>query len=488
MNRRSLFLLALTASVSAVSSEVVAQTKTEAEVFTRPRVVSAAQQPTPAARPQTPAPEQSTPARPEASRPAPAADEQAGRTTQTQPPAQAPSAARPTQAGVNTGADAAVSTAPAGAPQAVPSFAPAAPLQPARPLSVSRYRTRLTEAQRMLKSRLQLTAASATPPSTFFVTLAAYDQDDSRIHLITIPKQTLLTRGAEAAVSTNLGLPVRLQIVRSNYVNSAVVVADMKGRQLTPLVVEYPIEKGGRFKEMAYYTSAHPALVSPEVVRGGKSYVRSMLDLAAKRLKEKGKVISPQLVDIAERLCVVEHVDHQRFRTEDRKRLYEEVYALFALNELDTYRYSVSSAGAGGMVQMIPSTYAMVRRLHPSVGLNPDFVAGMRNHGNALEAMLLYMQDTWNGLALNEAVLDAMVAKQATQPELVAAGYNSNPARLPGYIRRGGAGWRTLIPRETQMYLQIYSSLESLVDFKDRSKGGENAEAAQGEKDAEQEK
>ena len=77
--------------------------------------------------------------------------------------------------------------------------------------------------------------------------------------------------------------------------------------------------------------------------------MRNMLDLAAKRLKEKGKTIAPEIVDIAERLSIVEHVDHDRFRREDRAALSNEVYARFALNELDTYRYSVSSAGAGGM-------------------------------------------------------------------------------------------------------------------------------------------
>jgi hypothetical protein len=268
---------------------------------------------------------------------------------------------------------------------------------------------------------------------------------------------------------TQQGMNVRLLVLRPNYVNTAVVVSEATtGRQLTPLVVEYPIEKFGRFREMAYYTSAHPALVSPEVTKHGQTYVRNMLDLAAQRLKAKGKTISPETVDIAERLCLVEHVDHGRFRNEDRKKVYEEVYALYSLNELDTYRYSVSSAGAGGMVQMIPSTYQMVRRMHPGVGLNPDFVAGMRNHGNALEAMLLYMQDTWNDLALNQEVLDALANRTATKAELAAAGYNSNPARLPLYLRRGGAGWRTLIPRETQVYLQIYSSVESLVQFKNR--------------------
>ncbi|HEX8475660.1 MAG TPA: hypothetical protein VF666_16675 [Pyrinomonadaceae bacterium] len=343
----------------------------------------------------------------------------------------------------------------------------AAPLLPARPIAPARARTRIAEAQRLLKTRLSPTASA--PPSLYLVTVAALEQESSQIHLLTIPKQTFLMRGAETVLTTSQGMNVRLRVVRSNYVNTAVIVSDLAGRQLTPLVVEYPIEKGGRFKEMAYYTSAHPALITPELVKAGQHYVRSMLDLAAKRLQDKGKFISPQIVDIAERLCVVEHSDHERFRNESRLALYEEVYALFALNELDTYRYSVSSAGAGGMVQMIPSTYQMLRRMHPSVGLNPDFVAGMRNHGNALEAMLLHMQDNWNALVYNPDVTYAMSNKWATQPELVAAGYNSNSARLPLYIRRGGASWRTLIPRETQMYLQIYKSLEGLVQFKPRA-------------------
>src|ERR687883_1358584 len=106
---------------------------------------------------------------------------------------------------------------------------------------------------------------------------------------------------------------------------------------------------------MAYYTSAHPALLSADVVNAGKSYVHTMLELAAKRLRDKGIFISPQILDVAERLLIVEHVDHTRFLRENRLALYEEIYSLYALNELNTYRYSVSTAGAGGMVQMIPS-------------------------------------------------------------------------------------------------------------------------------------
>jgi hypothetical protein len=333
-----------------------------------------------------------------------------------------------------------------------------------RVLTPPQIQSKIVEAERLLKSRPLQTAS--TPPSIDIVTLAALDRNTSRIHLVSLFKETFLTKGSELTVPSSLGVQMNVRIIRANGVNTAVAIFDSQGRSLVPLVVEFPIEKRGVFREMAYYTSAHPALLSPDLSRSGRAYVRRMLDLAVKRLRDKGTFISPQIVDVAERLCLVEHVDHDRFRLENRLALFDEIYSLFALNEPDTYRYSVSSAGAGGMVQMIPWAYNLMRQRHPGVGLTPDFVVGMRNHSNALQAMLLYMQDTWSDLSANEDVQYALQAKLATQAELLAAGYNSNAARIPLYIRRGGASWKTLIPRETQIYLQIYRTLESLVPQK----------------------
>ena len=365
---------------------------------------------------------------------------------------------------------------PRGSPQPVgegPSKATPAPpqtnsdVQSATQLSPPWVQSRIAEAQRLLKSRPLATAM--TSPSIEFVTLAALDRTTSRIHLVTLSKQTFLTKGSEITTTSSLGTLLRLQVLRANGVNTAVSVFDPGGQSLLPLLVEFPIEKGGLFREMAYYTSAHPALLSTDLERSGQSYVRNMLELANKRLRDKGVFISPDVVNVAERLCIVEHIDHDRFRLENRLALFNEIYSLYALNELDTYRYSVSVAGAGGMVQMIPWAYNLERQRHPGVGLIPDFVIGMRNHGNALQAMLLYMQDTWNDLAANEDVKYALNSKLATTSELLAAGYNSNAARLPLYLRRGGDEWKTLIPRETQTYLQIYKTFEGLVPLKSRT-------------------
>ena len=354
--------------------------------------------------------------------------------------------------------------APAAAPAAMPEAQSVS--APLTYLTPSMIQSRINEARRMLKTRPMATALSA--PSIQFVTIAALERETARTHLITITKETFLTKGAEINSISSLGTSVSIKILCANGVNTALTVVTNTGQPLVPLTVEYPIEKGGMFKELAYYTSAHPELLSKDLTRSGQLYVRNMLDLAATRLRERGVTVSPHIIDVAERLCLVEHVDHERFRNENRLALYDEIYSLFALNELDTYRFAVSSAGAGGMVQMIPWAYNLVRSRHPGVGLIPDFVTGMRNHANALQAMLLYMHDTWNDLTANDEVKYALSAKIATPSELLAAGYNSNAAKLPGYLRRGGDGWRTLIPRETQMYLQIYKSFEGLVPLKTR--------------------
>ena len=364
-------------------------------------------------------------------------------------------------------------TPPQGKPSDFSSVLPAVeelqkkPAGPVTHLTPSVIQARISEARRMLKTKPVATALSV--PSIQFVTVAALDRETGRTHFITISKETFLTKGAEVNAISSEGISVNVRILRANGVNTAMTIFTPDNKSLAPLTIEYPIEKGGRFKELAYYTSAHPALLSKDLTRSGQAYVRNMLDLAAKRLREKGVAVSPMLIDIAERLCVVEHVDHQRFREENRLALYDEIYSLFALNELDTYRFSVSSAGAGGMVQMIPWAYNLMRTRYPGVGLHPDFVTGMRNHGNALQAMLLYMHDTWNDMTANDEVKYALGAKIATPSELMAAGYNSNAANLPKYLRRGGDGWRTLIPRETQMYLQIYKSFESLVPMQTRA-------------------
>jgi hypothetical protein len=337
-------------------------------------------------------------------------------------------------------------------------------------LSFSQVKSKIAEAKRQMQTRPMPTAMTDTFLITDFVRVAFYDWKTQQIDYIVLTKDAFLsTKFQTSAVSTN-GKTITAQVIRANGVNTPIVLRDSAGQAHLPLLVQYPVERGGRYTETAYYMSTHPGLVTPEVVSAGRLYVRNVIEIARDRLRAKGFTIQPKVADIAERLATVEHVDHLRFRTEYHPNIFNDIFTLYALNEGQTYRYSVSSAGAGGMVQMIPATYRMVRNRYFSVGLMPDFVEGMRNHVNASEAMLLYMQMTWDDLVTSPTITNALLTNIATPEQLMAAGYNSNPARLAGYINRGGAGWTSLIPRETQIYLQIFKSIETYVPMTPRAR------------------
>ncbi len=330
-------------------------------------------------------------------------------------------------------------------------------------LSFSQIKAKMAEAKRILQTRPMTTASSEPVVFTSIIRVAFYDVKDKRIDTVVMSKDQFLIPDFPTMLISANGKQVTSRTIRGNGVNTPVVITGMNGEAHLPLIVQYPRETGGILTEMAYYASTHPGLVTPEVVSAGRFYVHNVIEIARDQLKSKGYFIPPKIADIAERLATVEHVDHQRFRTEFQPNIYNDIFALYALNEGQTYRYSVSSAGAGGMVQMIPPTYRMVRGRYPNAALMPDFVEGMRNHVNATQAMLLYMQMTWDDLAASPTVTNAMQTGIATQEQLMAAGYNSNPAKLAGYINRGGENWTSLIPRETKIYLQIWDSLERAV-------------------------
>ncbi|MBV9214676.1 MAG: hypothetical protein JO053_00750 [Acidobacteria bacterium] len=351
---------------------------------------------------------------------------------------------------------------------------PAAPSQASnlnyKGLSFKDLKAKIAEAKRELQTKPVTTAlVDPTVPSTL-VRIAYYDPKEKKIDYITVTKDAFLTPAVQTAALSSGGRPMTTMTVRANGVNTPVVILNEKGEPQLPLIIQYPVERNGKYVEAAYYISTHPGIITPEVVGAGRLYVRNVIDIARENLRAKGYPIQPKVADIAEHLAAVEHVDQTRFRTEPHANIFNDVYTLYALNEGQTFRYSVSTAGAGGMVQMIPSTYRMVREHFPNAGLMPDFVEGMRNHVNASEAMLLYMQMTWNDLLASPTVSAAFSNGTATQDQLMAVGYNSNPAKISGYINRAGSNWTGLIPNETKMYLQVYSALDADVRIIPRDK------------------
>ena len=456
MKNTVLFIVFVCGFLPLLTVAAHSQTPQPAPTVTRPREVVPIAEPSPTAAARTVISVAPTPAPTPNAAPRPL-------TNITPTPNSSPNPAN-SNAAPNTSAAFPLSTlAPAPAPRPAPTFY--------KPLTFTQIKKEIAEAKRQMLARPMTIAMSDDFLTTDVIRVAFYDYKTEKIDYVVMMKASFLDKkNTEFTTTTTAGKLVTVKNIRANGVNTPVLIVDEENKAQLPLMVQYPVERDGKFYETAFYMSTHPGIVTPEVINAGRIYVRNIIDVARTNLQKKGVYISPQISDMAERLSIVEHVDHQRFKNEFQKNIFNDIFALYALNEGQTYRYSVSTAGAGGMVQMIPWTYNMIRTRYVTAGLMPDFVEGMRNHTNAATAMLLYMQITWNDMTASDTVNQALADGIATPAELMSAGYNSNPAKIAGYIKRGGANWKNLIPKETQMYLQINSSMDKFVPYIPRTK------------------
>ena len=267
------------------------------------------------------------------------------------------------------------------------------------------------------------------------VTLAVWNKKTDAIDLV---------RGMKDGKDLVLTSPSPSDIVvtRSNWINS-----DYQSEDPNHIVVavRYPIRnevKEGKKvvaydTEQAVYTPYSTTLHQPEVIARGKELVDTLIadtlaNLRSSNITSRAQpgrlvadVIQPELL---KSIAVIEHADSVALRR-DPKGAIERVYATIGLNPGIAYNYSRSSAGALGLFQFIPSTYASLAK--QGYGLKPDFEAGMRDHGNAMKAAAIYMD-----IILAQYPEAARLSN--TDPktyEYIAAGYNGGYGRVKTAIK-----------------------------------------------------
>ena len=98
-------------------------------------------------------------------------------------------------------------------------------------------RARITVAKRLLERE--------APQTTDIVTVAVADAATSETHLLKLSKDAFLDKDAETVATSSSVKTFQLRAVRPNYVNTSVRVTDAAGREFQPLVVQYPVERGG---------------------------------------------------------------------------------------------------------------------------------------------------------------------------------------------------------------------------------------------------
>jgi hypothetical protein len=240
-----------------------------------------------------------------------------------------------------------------------------------------------------------------------------------------------------------------LSMRRENGINSDIACIQPANGKV--LAVRYPVSnENGRFGSgaaviQAVYTPFSPEIRTQEVVKVGLKVQSEFINKAYDKLKSRDvmsaafppskvtEIIPKQILKV---LLINEHIDPSLFKSAGLARaLSEQVLTIIATNRDRAYAYSISSAGARGLVQMIPSTYAMLLRKYPLSGLNPNYSSGMVDPVNAIMAQILLCDADWQTISNRK-----QIPKEQIGPYLAAA-YNGGVGRVLAILGDDEVGW-----------------------------------------------
>src|ERR1044072_5111419 len=217
------------------------------------------------------------------------------------------------------------------------------------------------------------------------------------------------------------------------------------------LAVKYPISnEGNRFGTdepviEAVYTPYSGEIKTEEVIKKGIEVQAHFIRKAYARLADRKvfsqafagqKIVDVIPVDVLQVLLMNEHIDPGEFKAAGlTQALVERVLTVIATNEDKAYAYSVSRAGARGLVQMIPSTYTLIANKYPAAGLMRDFSKGMADPVNAIMAQVLLCDADWQSIRARSEIPAERIG-----PYLAAA-YNGGVGRVLSILAHNEMDW-----------------------------------------------
>jgi len=272
--------------------------------------------------------------------------------------------------------------------------------------------------------------------------------DPDGIRLVRVQGAMSRTSGFKVKLMEQNGVNTRYEVTEpTGYIVLAIKTNVLAGRYVYGRKRHW--HASGRTKT-AIYVPYSDALRRPEIVEAGRQYLIGLTDSAAARLDRQNvkslldpeKLVSetvPERVLIT--LLVIEHVDPGDFDRLGARAMADMVLTMVAVNREDTFMYSFSPAGAGGMAQFINTTYRLTRARYPGAQLQPDFLAGMRDHVNAVMAQ--YCLADWS-LAKLPADKVRQLSEGLNEEDLgayLAAAYNGGESRAAEAYLKSPDDW-----------------------------------------------
>jgi len=240
-----------------------------------------------------------------------------------------------------------------------------------------------------------------------------------------------------------------LSMRRENGINSDIACIGPAGGKV--VAVKYPVSnEGNRFGPgdpviQAVYTPYSAEIKTEAIIKKGIDVQNGFIEKAYARLRERvvlsrafpgRRVVDVIPKDVLRVLLLNEHIDPGEFKGAGlTKPLAERVLTVIGTNRDKAYAYSISPAGARGLVQMIPSTYSLLLNRYSAAGLRSDFHAAMGDPINAVMAQVLLCDSDWESIRARSDVPADRVG-----PYLAAA-YNGGVGRVLTVLSHDETEW-----------------------------------------------
>ncbi|MEK6323252.1 MAG: hypothetical protein AABN33_16550 [Acidobacteriota bacterium] len=240
-----------------------------------------------------------------------------------------------------------------------------------------------------------------------------------------------------------------LSMRRENGINSDIACIDPPSGKV--VAVKYPVSnENNRFGPgdsviQAVYTPYSAEIKTEEVIKKGIDVQNGFIEKAYSRLRDRGVLsrafAGRRVADVIPKhilrvLLLNEHIDPSEFKSAGIARpLAERVLTVIGTNRDKAYAYSISSAGARGLVQMIPSTYSLLLNRYPAAALKSDFHTAMGDPINAVMAQVLLCDSDWESIKARSDIPAERVG-----PYLAAA-YNGGVGRVLSVLSHDQTDW-----------------------------------------------
>ncbi|MBI2822466.1 MAG: hypothetical protein HYX74_09600 [Acidobacteria bacterium] len=252
---------------------------------------------------------------------------------------------------------------------------------------------------------------------------------------------------------------IRYEVEWWNGFNSTITILDPEHTAVVALLYALPPDQQRLFGQDAIiYTPYSSALLQPELVEAGRTYLmekiatarRELLPVQSRAFPGLSLADSPAFTDENYfSLILIEHMDPGRFRAiESREAWGEEqekqllllatrILVIIGANQEDAYRFTGNYASARGLTQFTPMGMRVVWSKYPEAGIPSDFLQATSDHTSAVKAQICLMDHDLAHLAgAHPDLVGSGYEKYA-----VAAAYNGGPARVRYGLKNFGTQW-----------------------------------------------